>query len=337
MKHRIVKISTSTVLAALVTVAAGCASMAVTDDAIIDRTAFALGIEKNAFVIKNRVDEGTTTRYTVTIRTPVAVGGCFDIDTVTVRVLSRLLVSAGPPREICGGQTVALSVADFGPGSTYTWTAPGQPTVSGSSRSLSVSPAASIRYRVNVVNANGCQGRDSVQINVAPRPALAATASSPNLVNKPVAFTNTTTGATAYRWNFGDGSPDSTSTAVNPVHTYTRPTTPGTPGYRATLTAFYGPNGSCQEVLVLRVPVRGFDLPNIITPNNDGSNDSFRPFVSVEPVNIQVFNRWGRKVFEQANYVDGWGSSPDVAPGVYFYRLLSASGESWKGWLEVVR
>ena len=68
MKHRIAKISTSTVLAALVTVAAGCASMAVTDDAIIDRTAFALGIEKNAFVIKNRVDEGTTTRYTVTAK-----------------------------------------------------------------------------------------------------------------------------------------------------------------------------------------------------------------------------------------------------------------------------
>lgn len=45
--------------------AAGCASIAVTDEAIVDRTAFALGLAKGDFTISNRTDEGTTTRYSV--------------------------------------------------------------------------------------------------------------------------------------------------------------------------------------------------------------------------------------------------------------------------------
>lgn len=45
--------------------ATGCASIAVTDEALVDRTAFALGLAKGDFTITNRVDEGTTTRYSV--------------------------------------------------------------------------------------------------------------------------------------------------------------------------------------------------------------------------------------------------------------------------------
>jgi hypothetical protein len=47
----------------------GCASIAVTDDAIVDRTAFALGLGKGDFTVSNRSDEGTTTRYNVRTKT----------------------------------------------------------------------------------------------------------------------------------------------------------------------------------------------------------------------------------------------------------------------------
>jgi hypothetical protein len=46
-------------------ISTGCASVAVTDDAIVDRTAFALGLDKGDFTISNRVNDGTTTRYAV--------------------------------------------------------------------------------------------------------------------------------------------------------------------------------------------------------------------------------------------------------------------------------
>ncbi len=77
---------TRTLLAALAVtamVASGCASVAVTDQAIVDRTAFALGLDKTAFTISNRVDEGTTTRYAVKTKAGqdynCFVGGSFSV------------------------------------------------------------------------------------------------------------------------------------------------------------------------------------------------------------------------------------------------------------------
>ncbi|TXH59829.1 MAG: hypothetical protein E6Q93_08015 [Burkholderiaceae bacterium] len=43
--------------------------MAVTDEAIVERTAFALGLAKGDFTVSNRVDDGTTTRYSVRTKT----------------------------------------------------------------------------------------------------------------------------------------------------------------------------------------------------------------------------------------------------------------------------
>jgi hypothetical protein len=77
---------TRTLLAALAVTAiaaSGCASMAVTDQAIVDRTAFALGLDKTAFAISGRVDEGTTTRYAVKTKAGQEyncfVGGSFSV------------------------------------------------------------------------------------------------------------------------------------------------------------------------------------------------------------------------------------------------------------------
>ena len=54
-----------------------------TDEAIVDRTAFALGLDKAAFTISGRVDEGTTTRYAVRTRSGqdynCFVGGSFSV------------------------------------------------------------------------------------------------------------------------------------------------------------------------------------------------------------------------------------------------------------------
>lgn len=55
--------------AVVVLLIAGCASVAVSNDAIVDRTAFALGLAKSDFTVSQRVDEGTTTRYQVRTKT----------------------------------------------------------------------------------------------------------------------------------------------------------------------------------------------------------------------------------------------------------------------------
>ena len=47
----------------------GCASDIVSDDAIVERTAFALGLNKGDFTISNRADDGASARYAVRTRT----------------------------------------------------------------------------------------------------------------------------------------------------------------------------------------------------------------------------------------------------------------------------
>lgn len=46
-------------------VLAGCASMAVTEDSLVQRTSFALGVPSDQFTISNRVDSGARTDYDV--------------------------------------------------------------------------------------------------------------------------------------------------------------------------------------------------------------------------------------------------------------------------------
>ncbi|PCJ88416.1 MAG: hypothetical protein COA57_03310 [Flavobacteriales bacterium] len=74
---------------------------------------------------------------------------------------------------------------------------------------------------LQVTDSNGCSGVVSITdyIQVSQPPVISFTANNNVACDTPltVNFTNNTTGATSYIWYFGD---DSTSTAVNPVHTY---------------------------------------------------------------------------------------------------------------------
>lgn len=47
----------------------GCASMAVTDDLLQQRTAFALGLDADGFTISDRQDDGFRTQYAVKTKT----------------------------------------------------------------------------------------------------------------------------------------------------------------------------------------------------------------------------------------------------------------------------
>jgi gliding motility-associated-like protein len=250
--------------------------------------------------------------------------------TDTIDVFGLPPAAAGPDRTICQGGSATLSVPDAGQGVTYAWFPPiGLNTTTG--RTVVASPGASTFYILTTTTPNGCNGKDTVLVNVAPRPQVSVAANPPNaFTGAPVNFSSTVTGAqgaVSYLWVFGDGQ---TSPEPAPTHTYTQAGT-----YPVRLTTRY-PSGLCEQVQELAVEIRKFELPNVITPNNDGLNDSFKPFVSFQPVAIKIFNRWGKQVFEQASYTQGWGPE-NVPGGVYYYKLDSSTGESWKGWIEVVR
>ena len=69
-----------------------------------------------------------------------------------------------------------------------------------------------------------------------------------------------------------------------------------------------------------------YRLPNIFTPGSDGLNDLFMPFPYrfVEEIALQVYNRWGKLIFETSNPDILWdGINQDTkiesADGTYYY------------------
>ncbi|SDD82047.1 conserved repeat domain-containing protein/gliding motility-associated C-terminal domain-containing protein, partial [Algoriphagus faecimaris] len=88
--------------------------------------------------------------------------------------------------------------------------------------------------------------------------------------------------------------------------------------------------------------IRPFRIPNVITPNGDGDNDTFEiqglgKFVSNT---ITIFNRFGDHVLERDNYNNDWDAPGQVA-GTYFYVLVavdeSGREHEFKGWIQVIK
>jgi gliding motility-associated-like protein len=79
----------------------------------------------------------------------------------------------------------------------------------------------------------------------------------------------------------------------------------------------------------------GLYVPNIFTPNGDGSNDNFEIRNLPANAKLVVTNRWGKQVFSSSNYQNDWNGN-DAIDGVYFYQLQVA-GEKYTGWVEIMR
>jgi gliding motility-associated-like protein len=87
--------------------------------------------------------------------------------------------------------------------------------------------------------------------------------------------------------------------------------------------------------------VKELFIPNVITPNGDGSNDQFvikglNKFLKTELV---IFDRWGDHVFKHSDYQNDWAAK-GLSTGTYFYLLtgVDENGElhEFKGWIQVI-
>jgi len=88
------------------------------------------------------------------------------------------------------------------------------------------------------------------------------------------------------------------------------------------------------------------DAPNIITPNNDGMNDSFSlPCLDTDDypaANLKIFNRWGDKIFEEDGYKNTWSGEykgRQTPTGTYYYllQLDPNSEECMQGYFTLTR
>jgi gliding motility-associated-like protein len=152
-------------------------------------------------------------------------------------------------------------------------------------------------------NPNTCNKLDSSSkvLTVLPTPnADFSWSPNPPEPNTPNEFTNLSTGATKYLWDFGDGT---TSTNKDDVHIYEKD---GTYTVCLTATNEYGcRDTACKSVRGIVVPL--VDVPSGFSPNGDGINDIvYVKGYGIDKMTFRIFNRWGEKVFESTEKSKGW-------------------------------
>ena len=137
-----------------------------------------------------------------------------------------------------------------------------------------------------------------------------------------LSITNNTSRGFNYYWSFGNGD---TSIKQTPDYQYELPGT-----YEIELTVNKGSlceSAIKKSITILEEVIPEFKLYNVFTPNGDGLNDCFQmsgELIECKEYKLQIFNRWGEKVFETDNPYDCWNgkvnNTSNLLPAsTYFY------------------
>ncbi len=120
-----------------------------------------------------------------------------------------------------------------------------------------------------------------------------------------VKFTNKSTGAVRYEWNFGHpvSGPKNFSTLENPTHNFV-----GDSGSFLVCLKAFNAQDCVDSICKLTLPAEiRIKIPNVFTPNNDFVNDAFDiDAVGIIKYRLDIFNRWGEKVYVSER--DGFGN-----------------------------
>jgi len=92
-------------------------------------------------------------------------------------------------------------------------------------------------------------------------------------------------------------------------------------------------DGDCVDAKVIFEIIHGGDIafyiPNAMSPNGDGLNDTFRipDFTNYTSIAAQIMDRWGAMIYEHQDYPNNWDGVANtgrlkgqlVPPGTYYY------------------
>jgi gliding motility-associated-like protein len=234
----------------------------------------------------------------------------------TTETIDNLLVDIGDQMTLCEN-SIPVEIDATIPFATYLWN-------DGSTNSTNFIHSEG-NYWVDVTIAD-CTKRDSIEIILQTVPKvdlgedLVLCEGTKHVMDIPIEDV-------AFKWQ--DGSWESSFSA----------TTSGT--YQVEITK----NG-CKDTDQINIefaycePV--LEMPNVVTPNYDGKNDTLQPFIleNISQMNTAIFDRLGKKVFKTDDPWINWAPI-DQPSGVYYYYIeyLGIAGDmhSKKGWMQLLR
>lgn len=224
-------------------------------------------------------------------------GLCTDGDTVEVDIDIPVTVDLGPDTSLCSG-TIALDATT--PGAAYQW------------QDGSTAPVFTVQvsgtYTVVVDPGTSCPPvSESIQVTYLPNPVPPVI--SDTTICSPEVFTASVPTTDQVIWWNGQ-----TGNALSVSETGT---------YWVTVSNQCGSASDTFRVEVEICDCR-IDIPTAFSPDNNGFNDIFLPFISCETdfYRMRIFNRWGQLVFDTPDPLAGWN-------GYWKNRLQEMDSYSW--------
>jgi len=261
-------------------------------------------------------------------------GSCGNFDEAFITVN----LDNGPPipilnsnANVCEGDDIIISVDNIlNNNITYSWIGPNN--FSSTNPNILISNSNPINYGTYSVTAflNGCQQTSSIDINILSIPKFKIDYKCVNneFMLEVIPINNSlVSDISSFNW-YGPNGFSSTNSSVIVTNFST-----GTYGVNLIN------NQNCRSTLEIELSSTLCSIPNVITPNSDGSNDSF-DLTGLLVDNIEIYNRWGRLVYDKSNYINEWiGQNNEgklLPDSTYFYLLKLKSGEVKSGWVLIV-
>jgi len=268
------------------------------------------------------VDTTLTVIYTLLNCPSLSASGTVTVNPLPIVTFSSNIV------EGCAPLSVTFTATDQ-TNATYNWSTSNALTGTGSVSNIVFPTGGTFDVTLAATTVNGCFSSNSMANYIYVEDLPNADFESPISIftneAQYVQFSNLSTGATNYIWNFGDGQ---MSTEVEPSHIFQSTMN----GYTINLIALTALN--CLDSMSFSIGYQYNELyyiPNTFTPDGDQNNQVFLPifYSGYDPSNfeMQIYNRWGEVLFETRNVLFGWDGSVgeeglDAQEGVYTYRIL---------------
>lgn len=231
----------------------------------------------------------------------------------------------------CTGEDIAFSIQAI-PGAVYQWSGPDSFSSALQNPTISNATAANVGTYTVTATVDQCQSQADVTIGVNPAPEYTHEQSCEGGVFTveivPAQDSSFDPNTATYAWT----GPNGFTSTNNPLILTNQPS--------GDYTVVVTNNEGCIIPQTISIASTFCDFPNVITPGSDGHNDSF-DLTNYDVELLQIFSRWGRLVYEEANYIKGWygqnmcgGFLPD---STYYYFVRLRNGQEKHGWIFVGR